>query len=82
MAAHPDRGVAAGVSRATLRGLRALDAAPDKTLNYDVFRRALQVTPRGFHTVLYRMTDRRLIAVEFNQVMLTFKGMTTLKETQ
>lgn len=72
------------VPPATLRTLQALDAADEKRLPYNEFRRATGVKTRAYYLFVNRLRDQNLI-VEYGDLSrdhgytLTFAGMQVLK---
>ena len=74
------------MTEAQLRGLRALDAAPNKTLPQQDFRRALGITNRSFYLVLHRMLEANLIARRANydamHVELTVSGLRAIAKAE
>lgn len=72
------------LTKSELAILRAIDAAPGKTLDWHDCRKAANLTVRGSRAVLNRMFDTRLIGRSelpdtFRQPTLTFKGQQYLE---
>lgn len=71
------------ISKSELAILRAIDAAPNKVLDWAETRKAAGLTIVGHRRVMHSMMDRRLIApseepATYRWPTITFKGMKTL----
>ncbi|MER8394060.1 hypothetical protein NKH10_19410 [Mesorhizobium sp. M1340] len=68
---------------ATLRALKALDAAPEKKMTYNEFRKASGVKTRAYYPFVNRLLDQRLIGPHGDNradvgYTITFAGMQAL----
>jgi hypothetical protein len=75
--------MATKLTASELAVLRAIDATPDKVMDWSECRRAAGLTPRGARVVMHRMMDNRLIGASeapatYRWPALTFKGMQAL----